>query len=191
MPKRKQNKEIDWKGIETDFRAGVMTIREIARWYQISDTAIHKKAKAEGWERKPKQQTPFEEAKAQRAAPLQGDIIPPASVKPEALTDRARTLTGRMLDELETVTSHVGELEEMICQEEGDPRRRQALLRALALSERAKTLKDIATTMKTLNEAAAPAGGKKEEAQRNAETAANKFATRTPPRLVADNTRKT
>jgi hypothetical protein len=189
VAKRKQNKAIDWKGIEADYRAGVMTIREIARWYGVSDTAIHKKARAEDWTRKPKAQTPFEEAKAQRSAPMQGEIIPPATVKPEALTDRARVLTGRMIDELEAVTSHAGELEDMICREEGDPRRRQALLRALSLSERSKTLKDLATTMKTLNEAAAPAGGKKEEARRAAEGAANKFATRTPPRLVADNTK--
>lgn len=189
MEKTKKNKAIDWKGIEADYRAGVMTIREIARWYGVSDTAIHKKAKAEQWERKPKQPGPFEEAKAQRTTTVHAEIIAPVSLKPEDLTNRGRALAGRLMDELETVTSHAGELEDMICQEEGDPRRRQALLRALSLSERAKTLKDVAATMKTLNEAAAPPGGKKEEAQRNAETAANKFATRTPPRLVADNTK--
>lgn len=189
MKKRKEDKPIDWAGIERDYRAGVMTVREIARWYGVSHTAINKKSKEQGWERKPKAQSPFEEAKSQRSAPMQGEILPPPSVKPEALTDRGRLLAGRLMEELESVTTHAGELEDMICQEEGDPRRRQALLKAISLGERAKTMKDIALTMKTLNEAAAPAGGKKEEAQRNAEQAANKFAPRTPPRLVADNTK--
>lgn len=189
MAKRKQNKAIDWKGIGSDYEAGVMTVREIARWYGISDTAIHKKAKAEEWKRKEKPQSPFEEARAQRTAPpAQVEIVQPTSVKPEALTDRARALSGRLMDELETVTSHVGELEDMIVQEEGDPRRRQALLKAISLGERSKTLKDIATTMKTLNEASAPVG-KKAARQATAETsaAAGKFATPSAPKLVVDN----
>ena len=190
MAKRKQNKAIDWKGIRSDYEAGVMTVREIARWYGISDTAIHKKAKAEEWKRKEKPQSPFEEARAQRApAPAQVEIVQPASVKPEALTDRARALSGRLMDELETVTSHVGELEDMIVQEEGDPRRRQALLKAISLGERSKTLKDIATTMKTLNEASAPQGVKQQR-QAGAESAASaggRFAPRSGPRMVVNN----
>lgn len=189
MKKRKEDKPIDWVGIERDFRAGVMTVREIARWYGVSHTAINKKAKGEGWERKPKQQTPFEEAKAQRTTTVQAEIIQPVSVKPEALTDRARSLTGRLMDELETVTSHAGELEDMICQEEGDPRRRQALLRAISLGERSKTLKDLATTMKTLNEAGAPQGVKQQRqaAAESAASAGGRFAPRTGPRLVSSN----
>jgi hypothetical protein len=188
MANRKKNKAIDWKRVEADFRAGIMSIREIARFYEISDTAVHKKAKVEGWERKPKAPGPFEEYRSQRSAPIQGEILPPPSVKPEALTDRGRVLTGRLLDELEAVTTHAGELEDLICQEEGDPRRRQALLKAISLPERAKTLKDIALTMKTLNEAGVPEG-KKAEKQRQAEEASNKFGVRGPPRLVADNTK--
>lgn len=190
MTKRKQNKAIDWKGIRSDYEAGVMTVREIARWYGVSDTAIHKKAKSEEWKRKEKPQSPFEEARAQRTvAPPQVEIVQPVSVKPEALTDRARALSGRLMDELETVTSHVGELEDMICQEEGDPRRRQALLKAISLGERSKTLKDLATTMKTLNEAAAPQGVKQQRqaAAENAAASGNRFAPRTGPRLVSSN----
>lgn len=186
MTKRKQNKAIDWAGIERDYRAGIMGIREIARWYGLSDTAIHKKAKADGWERKPKPESPFEQSKAQRT--VHAEIIPPSSVKPEALGDRARGITGRLLDELDAVTAHAGELEDMICAEEGDPRRRQALLKAVSLSERAATLKNLATTMKTLNEASAP-DGKKAERQKVAEETASKFGVRQAPRLVADNTK--
>ena len=77
----------------------------------------------------------------------------------------------------------------MICQEEGDPRRRQALLKAISLGERSKTLKDLATTMKTLNEAAGPQGVKQQRqaAAENAAAAGNKFAPRTGPRLAVSN----
>ncbi len=41
----------DWEPIERDYRAGVLSIREIGKINDISDKAIRNKAKAEGWER--------------------------------------------------------------------------------------------------------------------------------------------
>lgn len=162
----KKNKPIDWAGVEKDYRAGVMSIREIAKWYGISDTAIHKKAKADGWERK--QQPPHIERKA-----LVGEIVSVrADAKPEELTDRARGLAARLLDELDTVTANIGTLEDMIETDESDPRRRAALMKALSLGERAMTLKNISATMKTLTEAAAPEG-KKAARQESADKASS------------------
>lgn len=181
MPK--ENKPIDWAGIERDYLAGVMSVREIAKWYGVSHTAINKKAKIEGWVRA--QKPPHVE----RPKALKGEVIPPppkSDAKPEELTDRARGIASRLLDELDTVTAHVGELEFMIETEESDPRRRQALMKALSMSERAKTLKDISLTMKTLTEVAAPAG-KKAERQQRAEEVAGRFGVRTPPTLVVHN----
>lgn len=42
---------IDWEAIEREYRAGVLSLREIARQFAISDTAIRKRAKAEKWSR--------------------------------------------------------------------------------------------------------------------------------------------
>lgn len=44
-------KEIDWERIETDYRAGLLSVREIAATNGITHTTINKKAKTEGWER--------------------------------------------------------------------------------------------------------------------------------------------
>lgn len=185
---RKKSKAIDWKAIERDYRAGVMSIREIAKWYGLSDTAIHKKAKAEGWVRV--QQPPHLD---RERTTISGEILlpPPSSAKPEELPDRARGIAARLLDELDVTTSHIGEFELIIETEESDPRRRQALLKALSTSERAKTLKDISLAMKTLTEVAAPAGKKaaQQEAAEDAANAGGRFGVRQPPRLVADNTR--
>ena len=41
----------DWEAIETAYRAGVMSLREIASQHGISDTAIRKRAKKDGWSR--------------------------------------------------------------------------------------------------------------------------------------------
>lgn len=44
-------RQIDWEKIELDYRAGIMSIREIASKHGITDTAIRKKAKAQDWVR--------------------------------------------------------------------------------------------------------------------------------------------
>lgn len=46
-----KRKKLDWEGIERDFRAGILSIIEIARRNGCSDAAIHRKAKQFGWTR--------------------------------------------------------------------------------------------------------------------------------------------
>lgn len=41
----------DWERIEADFRAGILSLREIAAPYNITHTAIRKRAEREGWTR--------------------------------------------------------------------------------------------------------------------------------------------
>lgn len=178
----KSDKPIDWAGIERDYRDGRMSVREIARWYQVTEGAIRKKAKKEGWERK--QKPPHVE----RHQAVVTEIVPPSTAKPEELPERARAIAGRLLDELDTMTSNIGQLEEMIETEESDPRRRQALMKALSVGERAMTLKNITAAMKTIAESAAPQG-KKAERQAAAEKVAGRFGVRAAPKLAVDNTR--
>jgi hypothetical protein len=108
------------------------------------------------------------------------------AVKSDDLVQQGRDIAGRMLSELDAVTTHGAELEEMIFSEESNPRRRQALIRALSLSERATTLKNLTSAMKTLAEAGAPQG-KKAERDEAAKGVGGKFGVRQPPRLVVDN----
>jgi transposase-like protein len=41
----------DWEAIEREFRAGQLSVREIARQHGVTDGAIRKRAAAHGWER--------------------------------------------------------------------------------------------------------------------------------------------
>lgn len=43
--------KIDWGAIERDFRAGMLSLREIGRRFGVTEGAIRKKAKAESWTR--------------------------------------------------------------------------------------------------------------------------------------------
>jgi len=51
MDNSKKRKQIDWERVEVEYRAGKLSLREIARQHGCTDTAVRKRAKAEGWER--------------------------------------------------------------------------------------------------------------------------------------------
>ncbi|MFT8723084.1 MAG: hypothetical protein ABF443_00155 [Acetobacter malorum] len=42
---------IDWAAVETDFRAGRQSNRQLSEKYSVSESAIRKRASAEGWVR--------------------------------------------------------------------------------------------------------------------------------------------
>ena len=42
---------VDWERIEADYRAGILSLREIASPYQVTEGAIRKRAKRDSWER--------------------------------------------------------------------------------------------------------------------------------------------
>ena len=43
--------DIDWEGVERDYRAGVATLRQIAETYKTNHVSVLKRAKSEGWDR--------------------------------------------------------------------------------------------------------------------------------------------
>lgn len=46
-----EKKPTDWERIELDYRAGILTLREMASAHGISNVSIHKRAKRDGWVR--------------------------------------------------------------------------------------------------------------------------------------------
>lgn len=152
--------EAEWDRIELEYLAGEVSVREIADRYGISDTAIRKRAKAQGWVRVVRRPATVRTSDPQ---PERQPREPAAPVENADIAERGRQLVGRMLDELDATTTHQGELEEMIEAEttgDRDGRRRDGMLGAISLGGRAKTLKELATALKTINEASAPQGKK-------------------------------
>lgn len=163
------SKHTDWEAIEREYRAGQLSTREIARQHCVSDTAIRKKAKAEGWERdlsdKVRQQA---RAKLVRDASSQSgsqdqraneaQTVEAAALRHVEIVrqhrhaiGRGRDLTLRLLDELDATTTHVGELEDLIVDEtlgDTNSQRRNAMLKAVALPSRAGVIKDLSAAAK-------------------------------------------
>ena len=177
---------IDWNGIERDYRSTTRSVREIAAWFSISEGAIRKRAKRDGWVRE------AVEAGTQADAAEPVRIPRPIADVPkiDEVIGRGRNLADRLLDELDAETMHRGELEAIIMMNEVDPQRVAALKQAVSLPTRAKTLQTLALALKTMGETAD--SGKKAARQARAETAAgggSKFAAPSAPKLVVDNKR--
>lgn len=181
---------VDWAAIERDYCTTTRSIREIAAWFSISEGAIRKRAKAKRWTR-----PEIKAGTQQDAGAYQGEILPPIKntevPKVEEVIGRGRNLADRLLDELDALTLHHGEMDVIIQENEQDPVRQQALRQAVSLPTRAKTLQTLALALKTMSETQAETPkGKKAAKQAAAEELAepgNKFAPRPGPRLAVDN----
>lgn len=181
---------VDWAAIERDYTSTTRSIREIAAWFSISEGAIRKRAKAKGWKRPERFNSTQPDAGA-----YQGEILPPTKSgdvpKVEEVIGRGRNLADRLLDELDALTLHRGEMDVIIQENEQDPARQQALRQAVSLPTRAKTLQTLALALKTMSETQQEAPkGKKAAKQAAAEEIAepgNKFAPRSGPRLAVNN----
>lgn len=182
-----EKKPIDWAEIERDYLAGSMSVREIARWYSVSEGAIRKRAKAGGWKRASTQESTQAKGAQQTADKVYvGTVLTPENTTPEAIVGRGRNLVMRMLDELDATTSRDGELDAMIVEatDTADAgKQREALQQAISLKNRSEVLKALATAAKTFAESGAAQGAKKQRQEAGERTAkgGGKFASPPPP----------
>lgn len=185
----------DWPMIRVAYESGAISDRALAREHGLSDTAIRKRAKAEKWQKASRPDLMHRGNPSQRAAAEASANSPPREVRqpspamtPDQIIDRGRGLAVRLLDELETTTAYVGELEEMILTEtedDRDGRRRHAMQKAIDLPSRAAVLKNLALAAKTFAEAMP--GKKEERADAAKKVGVGRFETPAAPKLVVNN----
>ncbi|WP_046382697.1 hypothetical protein [Pseudomonas veronii] len=170
-------KQPDWERIEQLFRAGVLSLREIAVACPGSNhVAIARRAKKHGWVQDLSAKI---KAKANDLVTRQGvtaDVTAERAVTDRAVIEvnaqaianirmahrgdisRSRRLTNKLLDELEALTDEQGTIKELIAQlKDGDHDDGDAMADVLALANkmsalpnRTKTMKELADTLKTL-----------------------------------------
>jgi hypothetical protein len=165
-------RKVDWSKVEPLYRADVLSVAEIARQFKITDAAIRKHAKEYRWKRDlgAKVRAKTAEKLIQDLADSSGDgsdssgsqraMSEDETTELAALTQvtvvrdhkatisTGRSLTMRMLSELDAVTSNVGELKQEITASK-DAKRHNAMLKAVGLSNRAATMRDLATAART------------------------------------------
>ena len=164
---------VDWERIEQLYRAGLLSVREIAATCGVSHTAINKRAKAGSWDRdlKAKIQAKADslvskaevskEVSTQALATERGIVEANAQVianiRIAHRTDigRSRRLANKLLDELEGLTDNrdlFDRLGELLRSEDdkGQDKRNDLYMKVIDLPARTKTMKELAETLKNL-----------------------------------------
>lgn len=162
----------DWAAIQGHYRAGVLSIRQIAKQHGVTDTAIRKKAKAESWQRdlaeQVQKQVSSDLVRAQVRTPharadevrTDRDIINTAAAMVVAVVREHRThiATGRgivrvLMGQLVQAAGSRADLEAEVMalsEDELKGQSRAALQKALSLASHAATVRDLSNAMKNL-----------------------------------------
>ncbi|EMM5579231.1 hypothetical protein RJO02_002912 [Enterobacter hormaechei] len=163
----------DWEAIETAYRAGVMSLREIASQHGISEGAIRKRAKRDDWSRdlnakiqqkaddlvrkqEVRKQVRNESTLTERVLiEATAEVI--ATVRMEHRGDirRARELTNTLFDELGSQCADVSALEQLgdimfDPDDKGRDRLNEIYQKVISLPSRVKSMKDLSDSLKTL-----------------------------------------
>ena len=163
----------DWEAIESAYRAGVLSLREIASQHGISEGAIRKRAKRDDWSRdlnakiqqraddlvrkqEVRKQVRNESTLTERVLiEATAEVI--ATVRMEHRGDirRARELTNMLFDELAGECGDVAALEmlgDLMRREDdkGQDKLNDLYHKIISLPSRVKSMKDLSDTLKTL-----------------------------------------
>ena len=171
MAEEQEKPAPDWERIEADYRAGILSLREIASPFKVTEGAIRKRAKRDGWERdleakihakadalvrKAEVRTAVRtdraltdrqiiEANAERIAQVRGEH--------RSDINRTRTLALNLMRELEIETGdpelfeRLGELMESP-DDKGQDKLNEAYRKAVSLPSRIGSMKSLAETMR-------------------------------------------
>jgi hypothetical protein len=180
-------KATDWERIELDYRAGIMTLREMGALHSVSEGAIRKRAKRDNWTRdlntkiKMRADELVRKEEVRKAVRIEGIVseVRQVEIGAELLKDiklgrrervtRASALTDKLIEELEFLTDNrdlfdkLGELMESP-DDNGMDRLNDAYHKVIGLSGRIKMNKELSETMKTLFTLEAQAFGLTDEA---------------------------
>ncbi|MDU5475893.1 hypothetical protein [Pantoea sp.] len=163
----------DWEAIESAYRAGLLSIREIASQHGITHGAINKRAKRDGWERDLKakikakadalvskrevsSQVSTETATNERIL-IEANAEVIATVRMEHRGDirRARNIASSLFGELEAQCSDVDALKKLgelmlSPDDKGQDRLSEIYHKVISMPGRVKSMKDLSDTLKTL-----------------------------------------
>ncbi|HAI8714144.1 hypothetical protein RCT21_03490 [Escherichia marmotae] len=163
----------DWEAIETAYRAGVMSLREIASQNGISEGAIRKRAKRDDWSRdlnaKVKERADDLVRKAEVRKQVRSEVTFNERVLIEATAEiianvrmehrgdikRARQITNALFDELGAEGADVAALEKLgelmlDSDDKGQDKLNEIYRKVISMPERVKSLKALSDALKNL-----------------------------------------
>ena len=164
-------KQTDWEAIEAEYRSGTISNSELGRKYDVSEGAIRKRAKAQGWTKDltEKVQTAVRdklvraevrEANARTSSRTDAEIIEAAAETAVQVVQihrrdvrNGRTICAALFAELQDTSANrelIAECIESETQDDLSPTRRNQMMKAVSLPTRARAMLDLSAAMKNL-----------------------------------------
>ena len=168
-------KQIDWEALEIQYRAGIRSLKDIGSEFGVSDAAIIKRAKRDNWSRDLRAKIQARADAKVSASLVRAEVSAQTKVREQEVVEanaqavadirlahrsdirRARNLTNSLLAELEAQTdpstlAMLHELGEMLRNEDdnGQDRRNDLYMKVISLSERSKTMKTLADSLRVV-----------------------------------------
>ena len=164
-------KQTDWEAIEAEYRSGTISNSELGRKYDVSEGAIRKRAKAQGWTKDltEKVQTAVRdklvraevrEANARTSSRTDAEIIEAAAETAVQVVQihrrdvrNGRTICAALFAELQDTSANrelIAECIESETQNDLSPTRRNQMMKAVSLPTRARAMLDLSAAMKNL-----------------------------------------
>lgn len=156
----------DWDAIHAEYRAGQLSNVMLGKKYGVTEGAIRKRAKAEGWQKDladaVRQQVKEKLVRDEVRAPNARDreIVEAAATTGADVVRRHRRdiskgqdIVSMLFGQLEEAATNRAELEDAIEEEtknDETTRRRTQLMRLVSLASHAGVLRDLSTAMKNL-----------------------------------------
>jgi hypothetical protein len=173
MAQEDKKRAPDWERIEADYRAGVLSVREIAAEHGITEGAIRKRAKRDDWSRdlaakvrakadalvrkeEVRSAVRSESAYSEREiVDRGGELLAGVQLTQRKDVSRARSLAMSLLAELEVETGNIElfeQLGEMLRSEDdkGQDKRNDLYQKVISSAGRIDSMKKLADTLKTL-----------------------------------------
>ena len=168
-------KVIDWESVEIQYRAGIRSLKDIGREFDVSDAAIVKRAKRDGWTRDLKAKIHAKAESKVSESLVSAEVSAQTRVREREVIDanaaaiadvrlahrrdiqRTRGITMRLLEELEYQTGAenvflLASLGDMMRSpdEYGRDKLNDLYQAVVSLPGRAKTMKDLAASLMSL-----------------------------------------
>jgi uncharacterized protein YjcR len=155
----------DWEAIEKLYRAGKLSVRQIAKIHGCSDTAIHKRARKHGWaqdltekiNQKARNDLVWAEVCISNRVPEKEIVDQAAATIVEVVRSqridikRGRESVALLLDQLQTAALSRDELEEFILEQtktDKSPKRRNTMLKLISLPSHASVVNQLSNAIK-------------------------------------------
>lgn len=163
----------DWERIEADYRAGLLSVREIAGTHGITEGAIRKRAKRDDWQRDLSKRIQDKAEAMVRTAEVRTPVRTESTPSDRAIVEanaeviagirlahrkdiaRSRRLAMSLLEELEVETDNIElfrQLGEMLRSpdERGNDKRNDLYMKVISSAGRIGSMKQLADTIKVL-----------------------------------------